>query len=303
MLALFGVDDPYREDGLSIFDATQPISCHSHNDYLRVRPLYTAIEAGCTGVEADVWLDHGDLLVGHTRASLSNDHTLETMYLRPLLEILNQRNEGLEDSDINIASRNGIFKSDPAQSLILFIDFKFDGEALWPVLHAQLDPLRRRQYLTFFNGSEVTQGPVTVVVSGNAFFSDVVSNATHRDMFFDAPLNLMGSKTNHAGATINQLADEPLKYPTNATVYSPANSYYASVSFMESVGYPWHSRLSHTQTELIRDQIRGAHARGLKVRYWGVPTWPLGVRNYLWRVLVREGADVLNVDDVEAVMH
>jgi len=117
-------------------------------------------------------------------ASFLNDHTLETVYLRSLLDILDRRNEGLEDSGPDPTSRNGIFKSDPAQSLILLIDFKADGEALWPALHAQLDPLRRRQYLTFFNGSEVTQGPVAVVVSGNAFFKDVVSNATHRDIVF-----------------------------------------------------------------------------------------------------------------------
>ncbi|KAL8947372.1 MAG: hypothetical protein Q9222_006338 [Ikaeria aurantiellina] len=34
-----------------------PIPCHSHNDYWRRVPLYDALAAGCTGVEADVWLD------------------------------------------------------------------------------------------------------------------------------------------------------------------------------------------------------------------------------------------------------
>jgi len=84
-------------------------------------------------------------------------------------------------------------------------------------------------------------------------------------------------------------------------MYSPANSYYASVSFMKSIGYPWHSSLTQAQLDLLRRQIRGAHARGLKVRYWGIPPWPVGLRNYLWRVLVREGVDYLSVDDVDAV--
>ncbi len=40
---------------------------------------------------------------------------------------------------------------------------------------------------------------------------------------------------------------------------------------------------------------------GLKVRYWRIPEWPIGLRNYLWRVLVREGVDYLSVDDIEDV--
>ncbi|KAI1748920.1 hypothetical protein F4782DRAFT_533885 [Xylaria castorea] len=34
-----------------------PRACHSHNDYLRRIPLFTALTAGCIGVEADVWLE------------------------------------------------------------------------------------------------------------------------------------------------------------------------------------------------------------------------------------------------------
>jgi hypothetical protein len=33
-----------------------PVGCHSHNDYWRRVPLYSALQAGCIGVEADVWL-------------------------------------------------------------------------------------------------------------------------------------------------------------------------------------------------------------------------------------------------------
>lgn len=88
-------------------------------------------------------------------------------------------------------------------------------------------------------------------------------------------------------------------------VYSVANSYYASVSFSRSVLRfptlpPWRNRLSSAQIELVRKQVAGAHARGLKVRYWSVPEWPRGLRNYFWRVLVKEGVDYLNVDDLKA---
>ncbi|KAL9010763.1 MAG: hypothetical protein Q9173_004342, partial [Seirophora scorigena] len=39
----------------------QPIACHSHNDYWRRVPLYDALAAGCTGVEADIWTDANSL--------------------------------------------------------------------------------------------------------------------------------------------------------------------------------------------------------------------------------------------------
>ncbi|KAK5263292.1 Altered inheritance of mitochondria protein 6 [Exophiala xenobiotica] len=86
--------------------------------------------------------------------------------------------------------------------------------------------------------------------------------------------------------------------PTAADVYNSTNSYYASTSFTRSVGRVWGSRLTQNQLQLIRGQIRGAHAGGLKVRYWGLPQWPIGLRNHVWHILIREGVDMLNVDDV-----
>lgn len=84
----------------------------------------------------------------------------------------------------------------------------------------------------------------------------------------------------------------------NAETYGPYNSYYASVSFTKSIGRIWGSRLTQAQLQLIRGQVRGAHQRGLKVRYWGIPSWPRGLRNHVWHILMREGVDILNVDDL-----
>lgn len=305
VLASVVFDGPLRGDTLSVADATSPISCHSHNDYWRLRPLYSALELGCSSVEADVWLEDDDLLVGHLKVSLSREQTLSTMYIAPILEILNRRNHASKTGVIN-----GVFESDPLRSLILLVDLKADGQAIWPVLNQQLEPLREHNYLTYFNGTDVVEGPVTVVVSGDTWFSDVVRNPTHRDIFLDAPLQYMDGSAAAMLEMYSDYDDVPadmipdsasvLQLPVDRDEYSPANSYYASVSFMHSIGYPTGSRLSRTQLELIRAQIRGAHERGLKVRYWGVPAWPLGIRNYLWRVLVREGVDYLSVDDIKA---
>ncbi len=311
-------------EGVGVF----PIACHSHNDYWRPRPLFTALEHGCSAIEADVWLSLDDeVLVGHNTASLSLDRTLSTLYLNPIVEILDRANpQAVEverysrESGPEEKCLSGVFDTAPQTSLVLLIDFKSNGSELWPAVHSRLDPLRRKGYLTYFNGTSVTEGPVTVVVSGNACLDDVVENVHYRDMFLDAPLELMstftvGGKDDRSSyVQESQLSKDPALadgrstttstepfLPTDPTVYDATNSFYASASFKSSVGYPLRSKLTRAQMALMRSQIRGAHARGLKVRYWGVPSWPIGLRNYLWRVMVREGVDFLSVDDVRAL--
>lgn len=68
----------------------RPIPCNSHNDYERKRPLFDALRWGCTSVEADVWSFEGeeDLFVGHHTASLKRDRTFKSLYVEPIVEIL-----------------------------------------------------------------------------------------------------------------------------------------------------------------------------------------------------------------------
>ncbi|KIV87388.1 hypothetical protein PV11_02938 [Exophiala sideris] len=289
-----------------------PVSCHSHNDYWRKEPLFSALRAGCTGVEADVWLYEQELYVGHSTASLTPERTLRNLYINPLVNILDKQNPLTTFHKTLDSPRNGVFDTESARTLVLLIDFKTDGPAIWPYVSEQLEPLREKHYLTHFNGTDVVEGPVTVVVTGNAPFNMVVANSDYRDMFFDAPLDLMdkldvtttstGSDTHAVDKRWfgNQGQGHSGAAPVDPAIYSLANSYYASVDFTRTIGFPWRGRLSHAQKEKMRKQIAGAHARGLKVRYWGVPSWPKGLRNYLWRVQYKEGVDYLNVDDLRA---
>lgn len=290
-----------------------PIACHSHNDYWRPRPLATALLNGCISVEADVWLRDGQVVVGHTEAGLSPTRNLSSLYIEPLLQLLYQQNDYRSNDKEASNTMTGVFESDPLQTLALMLDFKSDDPSLWQHVYQALEPLRQRGYLTHFNGTSVWTRAVTVVVSGSAPFSEIASQHHFRDMFFDAPLEIFSTVSESPAlpgqASANETAAggidlrSAIGHPTNAAVYSPANSYYASGNFKHIVGRVWGSKLSEQQLSLIRAQIRGAHARGLKARYWGVPSWPLGTRNYLWRVLVREGVDVLSVENVRAVAH
>jgi hypothetical protein len=194
---------------------------------------------------------------------------------------------------------------------VLLVEFKNDPDMIWHRLPAAIAPFRESNYLTYFNGMAVVPGPVMIVASGNASFNCVVQSSTYREVFYDAPLELMSSLPTRPESSNSSTYAKGLSrtdvdhgnlssHPRNPDVYSPANSYFASASFIKSIGYPWHSSLSQVQLDHIRKQIHGAHSRGLKLRYWGVPAWPIGLRNYIWRVLVQEGVDYLSVDAIDA---
>ncbi|KAI1391424.1 PLC-like phosphodiesterase [Hypoxylon trugodes] len=264
-----------------------PIRCHSHNDYWRTVPLFSALHAGCVGVEADVWLmDDGPVLyVGHDEAALAINRTFQSLYINPLVDLLNRSNP---QTQFYNESRRGVFDYDPEQPVILLVDIKTGGNVTWPHVLSQLEPLRSRGYLTYFSDGEVHQRQVTVVGTGATPFDLVVKNSTYRDVFFDAPLEKMWEDP-----------DDPNSQPAEeAMMYNETNSFYASTSFVEAIGIGV-GGLSQEQLYKIRGQIKGAHRRGLKVRYWETMGWPIGWRNIIWHTLIEEGIDFLNVDDLK----
>ena len=264
-------------------------------------PLYSAIEAGCISVEADVWLVDGELYVGHSRASLTNERTFASLYINPLLDVISHQNPTTSFHPDGNTSLDGVFDTTPEQSLVLLIDFKTDGPELWSHVLSALEPLRARNYLSRHDGDQMIQGPLTVVGTGNTPFELVASKVSnpYLDVFFDAPLDQMwGSKeVRPALANFSSQSMSPL---TDQDRYNATNSYYASASFADTVGYPWQGQLTNQQLSLIRGQLAGAHKRGLRARYWELPFWPIGLRNHIWDVLIKEGIDLLNVDDLAA---
>ena len=65
---------------------------HSHNDYWRDVPLYTALSYGVISVEADVWLVNGTLYIGHEVQALNPNRTFDGLYIEPLVQILTNSN-------------------------------------------------------------------------------------------------------------------------------------------------------------------------------------------------------------------
>lgn len=252
-----------------------PVPCHSHNDYWRKVPLFSAIQAGCIGVEADVWLLDNELFVGHDLAALQRNRTFQSLYVSPIVKLIEKNNPSTE---FYSGDHRGIFDTDPSQTLVLLVDLKTGGADTWPWVVRQLEPLRERGWLSYFQDGKVYVRQVTVVGTGNTPFNLVVANSTYRDAFFDAPLDKLGGSD-----------------------YNSTNSYYASASFWDTIGNVWfRGEPSEDQLAKIRGQIKEAHARGLHPRYWELPPWPIHTRNRIWRILVEEGIDFLNVDDLDA---
>lgn len=128
----------------------QPLpNAHAHNDYEHPRPLLDALDHGFCGIEADIYLIDGQLLVAHDLEKVDPARTLESLYLKPLHE--------------RVTANNGrVYPGGPA--LLLLIDIKSSG----PEAYAALKPLleRYQDMLTIFEDGTVHEKAVTVVLSG-----------------------------------------------------------------------------------------------------------------------------------------
>jgi hypothetical protein len=289
----------------------QPVPCHSHNDYWRPRPLLDAISVGCSSVETDVWLIDGELYVGHRMHSLDEKKSLRSMYLSPLLEMLDHQMASRDSSISSAPAQASIFHRDPNTTLVLLVDFKTNGPETFHALHEHLQPLREKDYLTYHDGQNRTDRAITVVATGTVPFESILAIGSHRDIFYDAPLQRLWQlpqapisdtdkrtfEMDYGSAMADGL--QPAAASTPSEPFDTTNSFYASVSFRKAVGYVWRGHLSPKQMRIIRGHISGARRKGLKVRYWDTPVWPIALRNHVWHVLFKEGADVLSVDDVE----
>ncbi|RSL40818.1 hypothetical protein CEP54_016006 [Fusarium duplospermum] len=277
-------------DRQSFIRNARPVPIHSHNDYERPLPLFEALGSGCISVEADVHLRGSNLLVGHSKSSLRDDKTLQSLYLEPLQRIFEAQNAKLTDGEWR-----GVFDHAPEQTLILVIDLKTSGKETFAELDAQLQPLRDLDFLTYWNGKERVMRPLTVVASGNTPFDSVLAmNATRRDVFWDAKLEQLRSIQ-------DDFTTDPPRYR-----YNISNSYLASTRFRNAILFRY-SNNSEVDTEtawgkdFAATQIEQAESRGLLARYWDTPSDPPNVREIAWRVLIDEKVGLLNMDDLGIV--
>jgi hypothetical protein len=220
-----------------------------------------------------------------------------------MTQLLDKMNPATEFAN---TTGHGVFDEDPQQTLVLLVDFKTAGHETFRAVSDSLRDLREKNYLSYWDGQTFHSRAITVVATGNAPFELITASSTHRDIFYDAPLDRLyeAAPESPSSSPSRLTRRSPIGSTTTESILPPpsafdtSNSYYASTSFTHSIGFLWRGRLTTKQIELLRSQIRGARSRGLKARYWDTPSWPRGLRNHVWQVLVREGAEMLNVDDL-----
>ncbi|KAI5365214.1 Putative altered inheritance of mitochondria protein 6, PI-PLC-like catalytic [Septoria linicola] len=260
-------------------DLTQeiiPKAIHSHNDYWRPIPFYSALSVGAISVEADVWLINGTLHVGHEVSALTEFRTFDSLYIQPILDVLRKQNPN-SSYVTELPTKNGVYDTSSGQTLYLFVDIKTDGEEAWPAVVEALSPLRDAGYLTTFNGTGTTSGPVTVVGTGNTPLDQVVKQSP-RDIFYDAPLPTLNSTFSNITSDVSKIA---------------------STAFSGQFGMVRNGTLNATSQALLQRQIAVAHGKGIGVRYWDQPNWPVSNRDAIWRLLWAAGVDLINADDLE----
>lgn len=139
------------EPGAPVSVAQEPIlSGHSHNDYLRPKPLWDALALGLNSIEVDIHLVDGALLVGHDEDGLDATRTLQSLYLDPLR--------------IHVARNNGrVYGSE--RPLDLLIDIKSDARSTYEELTRVL--AQYSEMVTTYSSSQVQTRAISVIVSGN----------------------------------------------------------------------------------------------------------------------------------------
>ena len=140
--------------------------------------------------------------------------------------------------------------------------------------------MREAGYLTTFANGTLTPSAVTVVGTGNSPLQQV-KELSPRDYFFDAPLDSL---------------DDPSLNTTWDQTLSPI----ASTDWEVAVGWSGIGNISDSQLANLQKLVNDAHTRGIRARFWDTPGWPINARTNVWKVLMDNGADWLNADDLEA---
>ena len=73
--------------GLKVSAQEYPVFIHSHNDYDRIVPFWTAYSQKLYSYEADVYLVDGVICVAHDREDVTPERNLKDMYIDPIVSV------------------------------------------------------------------------------------------------------------------------------------------------------------------------------------------------------------------------
>lgn len=243
-------------------DDVQPLDkAHAHNDYEHDRPLLDALSHGFTGVEADIWLVDGALLVAHDADQVEPGRTLQSLYLDPLRERV-KANGGM------------VYASGQEEPITLLIDIKSDGPETYQALSSVLEEYS--DILTVFRDGEMEPGAVTAVVSGNR------------------PREMMQEQEVRYAGYDGRMSD--LESATPASFMPLLSDNWTNVFDWTGEG-----DMPQDQRAKLDDIIATAHDNGWEVRFWATPDEAGPERQAIWTQLEDAGVDLINTDDLSGL--
>jgi len=149
----------------------------AHNDYKHKHPLFDALENGFTNIEADVFLKHNKLVIGHL-CPIFVGRSLEKLYLKPLYD--------------RVIANNGYVYANYKHPVILMIDFKTRADGTYRLLEQLLQ--KYASMLTHYENGKIVDGAVTVVVSGHKPYN-LLEHEQDRFAFIDDDLRHVAKDT------------------------------------------------------------------------------------------------------------
>ncbi|KAF7594049.1 hypothetical protein BBP40_010186 [Aspergillus hancockii] len=268
-------------------------------------PVQYAVDAGCSGVKVDIQVEKEELYAGAMPKALD---TLRDLYLKPLVDKLDARNaaEVLRSSTSEFG-RVGLLDEDPTRPFTLVLKLHSWAESALPQLVRLLESLKEKGYLSIRNGTQFVSRPVTVVLAGQnmANFGDMFNpdgDRTHNSIVLDISLEDLvvedyGSVVGTSETSLAEMDDYIQSKGASDNSLGKYQMLTATVNFTKSIGFPHRGgRFSQHQIERVRAQVQAAHRRGLRARYEGISSYSQTLQRVIWRVLVHEGADLIEVD-------
>lgn len=240
---------------LMLFAQVTPLPlAHSHNDYNRKNPLKDALANGFTSVEADVLYIYGKLYVGHNMPDKKR-HKLKKLtkqYLKPLYK--------------QFKANGGEIYKGYTGDFYLWIDIKFEAGKSYKALRERLYPFR--EMLTYYENGELHQGKVTVILSGDRPFRQLLFDDLQLMTLDGRPSDLEG---NYDAALMPFVSEHAGRL--------------CQVTSYDDVG--------EKELKRIYEFAAKAKAQGKKVRLWATPE-----DEALWDELVKAGVGLINTDDL-----
>jgi glycerophosphoryl diester phosphodiesterase len=149
---------------------------------------------------------------------------------------------------------------------LLMIEFKSDGEESYPVLREILE--NYKEMLSIYTPDRIDEKAVTVVITG------------HR------PNDMLKAEAARYAGIDGDLGD--LKKP-DATLFPVISDPWWKIAGVDSDS-------DGIVVEHFKKYADAAHARGRKIRFYGIPNKP-----WAWDIMYRAGVDYINADDLEGL--